>query len=315
MESKHLKFAPGEVVFEEGDSNTGIYLIQEGEFEVYRTRDGFEVHLGKLKNGDFIGTVTLLSGDSRSASVRSLTTSSVILYSNKSISDVFKSIPLWAQAISKDAIARLKYVNEILIESKINENRLQQKCLTTYQHSAQVAYLIATLTKTNTVKVGGKNVLPIQGFLSHCEKIFFQKASYLEKILKSFQSSGLIEVESFKEVGEVILNPNTEFLEDYWLHIKNLPAELQRKNFVKIHHWFMALIRIQKKHPTISHFSYNELCAALEKELGKNDVQKVVDELIAMSVVAENPENKKLSYQIKDLEKKLIFEKILDILK
>ncbi len=66
-----VSFAFGEVVFAEGDEPDGFYVLASGGARVLKQRaDGEEVTLNTLRPGDGFGELGLLTGESRSATVR-----------------------------------------------------------------------------------------------------------------------------------------------------------------------------------------------------------------------------------------------------
>jgi ATP-binding cassette subfamily B protein len=66
-----VSFAFGEVVFAEGDESDGFYVLTSGGARVLKQRaDGEEVTLNTLRPGDGFGELGLLTGESRSATVR-----------------------------------------------------------------------------------------------------------------------------------------------------------------------------------------------------------------------------------------------------
>lgn len=72
--SKMTTFAPGEVVFHQGDAPDRFYVVAKGEAEVIGLRpDGSEVLLSTLEPGEFFGEIGLLTEARRTASVRART--------------------------------------------------------------------------------------------------------------------------------------------------------------------------------------------------------------------------------------------------
>jgi CRP/FNR family transcriptional regulator len=63
-------YEDGELIVKQGDSGDCMYVIQEGEVEVFVTRDGLEVPLAVRKRGDFFGEMAVFERETRSASVR-----------------------------------------------------------------------------------------------------------------------------------------------------------------------------------------------------------------------------------------------------
>ncbi|MBP9840947.1 MAG: FAD-dependent oxidoreductase [Simkaniaceae bacterium] len=69
-----LHFESGEIIFNEGDSGDYLYIITEGEVEVFN-RTG---HLAILKKGEFFGEMALLTQKRRSATVKALAPTNVL---------------------------------------------------------------------------------------------------------------------------------------------------------------------------------------------------------------------------------------------
>src|SRR4051794_15494622 len=65
-----IRFAPGEVVFREGEPSRAVLLITEGEVEVAKAAGTGEVVLGSVGAGEFVGEMGVVEGRPRSATVR-----------------------------------------------------------------------------------------------------------------------------------------------------------------------------------------------------------------------------------------------------
>ncbi|HEY4491176.1 MAG TPA: cyclic nucleotide-binding domain-containing protein, partial [Acidobacteriota bacterium] len=86
---EEMHFAKDEVIIREGETGDSLFVIEEGEVEVFLTSlRGNRKSLGTLRAGDFFGEMALLMGGKRSASVEA--TMDVCLY--KLDKDRFKEI-------------------------------------------------------------------------------------------------------------------------------------------------------------------------------------------------------------------------------
>jgi NADH dehydrogenase len=65
-----LHFETDEIIFNEGDVGDYLYIIVNGEVEVFTTKDNVENPLGKLGKGEYFGEMALLNQRSRLATVR-----------------------------------------------------------------------------------------------------------------------------------------------------------------------------------------------------------------------------------------------------
>lgn len=70
----HIRtYKPNEIVFEEGDPGSGMYIIRSGRIQVFnRGASDQELEIARLGSGDFFGETTLTAPASRTASVRTL---------------------------------------------------------------------------------------------------------------------------------------------------------------------------------------------------------------------------------------------------
>jgi len=66
------QYQDGEVIIRQGETGDCMFVIQEGEVEVYVERDGQEVRLATRGRGDMIGEMAVFEREVRSASVRAL---------------------------------------------------------------------------------------------------------------------------------------------------------------------------------------------------------------------------------------------------
>ena len=72
-------FAPGEVVFREGDASDTCYIVREGRARAIRThRDGRTITLARFGPGDIFGELALFEDERRSATVEAIEPSSVV---------------------------------------------------------------------------------------------------------------------------------------------------------------------------------------------------------------------------------------------
>lgn len=63
-------FDPGETVFLEGEIGMRAYIVEDGEVEIYKSKDGQEVTIGIVTNGGLFGEMSLIDGEPRMASAR-----------------------------------------------------------------------------------------------------------------------------------------------------------------------------------------------------------------------------------------------------
>ena len=63
-------FAPGAIIFSEGDIGDTAYLVAEGTIEISRKQDGKSVVICEIRAGNLLGEMALISDKPRSADAR-----------------------------------------------------------------------------------------------------------------------------------------------------------------------------------------------------------------------------------------------------
>jgi len=73
------RYTPHEIIFEEGDTGSGMYLIRAGKVRIFsRNPDGSQEELALLQAGDFFGEITLTAPTTRTASAQTTESSELI---------------------------------------------------------------------------------------------------------------------------------------------------------------------------------------------------------------------------------------------
>jgi CRP-like cAMP-binding protein/ribonuclease BN (tRNA processing enzyme) len=73
-------YKAGDMIFEEGDADSTMYIIQEGRVQVFRRILGSEKVLALLGQGDIFGEMAMLNRRARSASVRAIADTKVLIF-------------------------------------------------------------------------------------------------------------------------------------------------------------------------------------------------------------------------------------------
>jgi CRP-like cAMP-binding protein len=78
-------FADGEMIISEGEVGNCMFVVQEGQVEVFVRHGDDEIHLNVLKLGAFFGEMAVFDRDVRSASVRALGPARVLTVDKKNL--------------------------------------------------------------------------------------------------------------------------------------------------------------------------------------------------------------------------------------
>lgn len=107
-------FNRDETVVLEGDcSMKALYLIASGTVQVYMTGvDGRETILSFLERGDFFGEMSLIDGEPRSASVRTVTDAQLMIIHRDPFLTLIRQTPEIAMSLLSEMSKRLRKANK-----------------------------------------------------------------------------------------------------------------------------------------------------------------------------------------------------------
>lgn len=65
-------YSRSEIIFEEGDPGSEMYIVHSGKVKIYRDSEGSEIEIDTLGPGEFFGEMALVDFAPRSASARAI---------------------------------------------------------------------------------------------------------------------------------------------------------------------------------------------------------------------------------------------------
>ncbi len=134
------------VVLEGDDSVQALYLIASGSVQVYMTgADGRETILSFLERGDFFGEMSLIDGEPRSASVRTVTDSQLMIIYREAFLSLLRQYPELAMSLLSEMSKRLRKANK------------QIGSLSTMSVSGRVAGTLLNLMEERGVRIHTEN--------------------------------------------------------------------------------------------------------------------------------------------------------------
>jgi len=108
-------YRSGEIIVRQGDVGDCMYVIQSGKVEVVKEKEGKEIRLAELGEGDFFGEMALFEKDVRSATVRPLGEVRVLTVDKKMFLRKIHDDPSLAFMIMKRMSRRIRELDEALM--------------------------------------------------------------------------------------------------------------------------------------------------------------------------------------------------------
>ncbi|MGH1344764.1 MAG: cyclic nucleotide-binding domain-containing protein [Nannocystales bacterium] len=117
-------YAPGETILQQGDEGDELFIVQRGEVEVLLETDGHSVEVARLGKGAFFGEMSLMTGQPRMATIRTLTETLVLVVSKTPFARVLDGSPELAEQISDVLVSRREQLDSA--SSKQSAPRVSQ---------------------------------------------------------------------------------------------------------------------------------------------------------------------------------------------
>lgn len=102
----------GEQLIKEGEKADNVYLVKTGELVASVQQAQNKVVLGKISAGEFVGEMSYINGEPRSADVFATTACELIAIPANVLDQVLFTKPAWAKALMKTLTKRLKQANK-----------------------------------------------------------------------------------------------------------------------------------------------------------------------------------------------------------
>ncbi len=103
-----VEFKKGETIYREGDPANAFYIISSGRLRVFTANGPDEKTLTVLHNGDSFGEISLLTGETHSATVQALNDTLILELQKGDFDDVINRIPSLVLYLSRQLSKRLR---------------------------------------------------------------------------------------------------------------------------------------------------------------------------------------------------------------
>ena len=108
----------GQLVLQEGDPGDALYVVLDGELEITKRQGGQDILLAVSKAGEFLGEMSLLEQTPRSASVRTLRESRLLVISQAAFQKLLSCSPSAPLTILHTLTSRLRNNESVLMQNE-----------------------------------------------------------------------------------------------------------------------------------------------------------------------------------------------------
>ena len=122
LEHFELKsFKKGDLITKEGEEGDSLFIIKSGHVEVLTKKDGELLKLAELKEGEFFGEVSLITGKPRTATVRALGDVELMALNKDDLKDHARRHPNIEETMNRYLKARMKHTIKKMVLYKYGE--------------------------------------------------------------------------------------------------------------------------------------------------------------------------------------------------
>lgn len=127
--SKTRVYAPGEAIVRMGQEGSSMFIILRGSVEVQVVVSGVTTVINKLRENDFFGEMSLLTGEPRTATVVAAEETEVLRISKDAVKPIFESNPELVNTISELVEERRELLSSLAEKTTESEERKQKGVL------------------------------------------------------------------------------------------------------------------------------------------------------------------------------------------
>lgn len=109
--AESIKLIPGEYLLYEGEESSEMYYLQSGTLAVFKRKGDKEHQIGTIISGELVGEMSFLDKHPRSASVKAMTESILVVVPHEKLESTLNSLPKWFTALLHTLLDRLRKAN------------------------------------------------------------------------------------------------------------------------------------------------------------------------------------------------------------
>lgn len=157
----------GTVLFEEGEHGEDAYILLQGRLGVFLTSGTAQEPLAQIEPGEFIGEMSLISGEPRSATVVALRDSELVRIPRPAFEAILGSIPQMASLIMRQMASRLRRTSRArVLAQHIDSIALvfltRATTLSTLKVAENLAHALAALGRRVELRLPGLRTEPLR---------------------------------------------------------------------------------------------------------------------------------------------------------
>jgi CRP-like cAMP-binding protein len=121
MESSNRRrvFAPGTVIFHEGQTGSEAYVVETGRVAVFKTINGRRIDIGQVGSGGIFGEMALIDDHPRMASAVADEETACVVIAKQRLTEQLEKAPRGVRVIVGALLGNIRLMGTELVEAQI----------------------------------------------------------------------------------------------------------------------------------------------------------------------------------------------------
>ena len=316
------KIERDQFLFREGDFPDVMYVVKSGKLAVVKNKLNSEIVLAEIGPGAMVGEMAFFDNKPRSASVKALKDSEVIVLPYKALHAQFQSFPEWCKAIMRTVNEHLRNANQ-RIKQLEKADGTSDELFPPHTTNKLMSILCLVGHRYGEYREEDKGIVVNGALLRNYTIQVFQEATHkMQKLMTALMEMNYLSVQ---DVGEgrqkiVIFKPDllfafSEWYND-WLFKREADRIVIREEELSI---MRAVVHFAKKqpsaHPKPTKISLTQLQNDSQSELGYSikleETLPLIEKGLMTEHVMETDSGISSTVQLEEMEKIIPFWEIL----
>jgi len=267
LENKGAReFQAGDIIFQEQDEGSSMFIIQTGEVEVSAIKNHQKVVFAHLKKGAIFGEMALIDGHPRSATVTAVRSTKCIEMSRMAFQKSLEGLPPWMTSFFQILAERLREANK------------KADTLTSQDNSRQVVMMISNILMSKELNALDEMVTPWKPLAKDIALLLNLPYDQVDAVLNKISLTPMAKSEMNFEHGRVLIIKDFAQLQSFAEYCKSrfmekqgdeIPEHFQKTNekeqdLIKFMH---KIMREQRWEPDIEQHLFEERFDEEHKQL------------------------------------------------
>ncbi|MBN1984001.1 MAG: cyclic nucleotide-binding domain-containing protein [Chitinivibrionales bacterium] len=209
----------GELLCEEGSIGRELYIVSEGKVGVYKITPESTTLLATVGKNGIIGEMSLLDNQPRSATIKALETTKVIVITDKYFAATLQKAPQWLTSLIKIIVSRLRDANK-----RVDQSVLRDK-------ERGLISLLLLLQPESSYQFGDATAMSLENVLVEAYYVCRLRKKETEQILSKIALRSVLSIEEDSDKNKHVCIRDSGVLKLYYEY---LTLKAQKKKFKEL---------------------------------------------------------------------------------